>query len=120
MNPPKTNKRTGAVQLMTVHASKGLEWDAVFVVGVEEGVLPYQTALDEGDLAEERRLCYVAITRARRHLHLSGPVFIYLQVQEYVPLQKGNSNVLLHHFLSPIACVSAVWSSHNTGMTVGG
>ena len=71
MNPPKTNKRTGAVQLMTVHASKGLEWDAVFVVGVEEGVLPYQTALDEGDLAEERRLCYVAITRARKHLHLS-------------------------------------------------
>ncbi|MEB3195917.1 MAG: ATP-dependent helicase [Candidatus Sericytochromatia bacterium] len=69
--PPKGNRRTGAVQIMTVHASKGLEWDAVFVVGVEEGVLPYQTALDDGDLSEERRLCYVAITRARRYLHLS-------------------------------------------------
>jgi DNA helicase-2/ATP-dependent DNA helicase PcrA len=69
--PPKGNKRTGAVQILTIHASKGLEWDAVFVVGVEEGTLPYQTAIDDGDLAEERRLCYVAITRARKHLHLS-------------------------------------------------
>ena len=69
--PPKANKRTGAVQIMTIHASKGLEWDAVFVVGLEEGILPYQTALDDGDLAEERRLCYVAITRARKYLHLS-------------------------------------------------
>ncbi len=69
--PPKANKRTGAVEIMTIHASKGLEWDAVFVVGLEEGILPYQTALDDGDLAEERRLCYVAITRARKYLHLS-------------------------------------------------
>jgi DNA helicase-2/ATP-dependent DNA helicase PcrA len=68
--PPKGNKRTGEVQIMTIHASKGLEWDAVFVVGLEEGILPYQTALDDGDLSEERRLCYVAITRARKFLHL--------------------------------------------------
>jgi DNA helicase-2/ATP-dependent DNA helicase PcrA len=69
--PPKKDKKTGAVQLLTIHGSKGLEWDAVFVVGLEEGVLPYQVALDEGDLAEERRLCYVAITRARKFLQLS-------------------------------------------------
>jgi DNA helicase-2/ATP-dependent DNA helicase PcrA len=69
--PPKANKKTGAVQLLTIHGSKGLEWDAVFVVGLEEGVLPYQVALDEGELAEERRLCYVAITRARKFLQLS-------------------------------------------------
>ncbi|MNS31728.1 ATP-dependent DNA helicase PcrA [compost metagenome] len=69
--PKKADKRTGAVQLLTVHGSKGLEWDAVFVTGLEEGVLPYQIAIDEGDLAEERRLCYVAITRARKYLHLS-------------------------------------------------
>jgi DNA helicase-2/ATP-dependent DNA helicase PcrA len=71
MKPPKGNKRTGEVQIMTIHASKGLEWDAVFCVGLEEGILPYQTALDDGDLAEERRLCYVAITRARTYLHMS-------------------------------------------------
>lgn len=69
--PKKGDRKTGSVQLLTIHASKGLEWDAVFVTGLEEGVLPYQIALDEGDLAEERRLCYVAITRARKHLHLS-------------------------------------------------
>ncbi|MDB5099482.1 MAG: pcrA [Cyanobacteria bacterium RYN_339] len=69
--PHKKDKRTGAVQLLTIHGSKGLEWDAVFVIGLEEGVLPYQVALDEGELAEERRLCYVAITRARKHLQLS-------------------------------------------------
>ncbi|MBI6546358.1 MAG: ATP-dependent helicase, partial [Cyanobacteria bacterium NC_groundwater_1444_Ag_S-0.65um_54_12] len=60
-----------AVQLLTIHASKGLEWDAVFVLGLEENSLPYQLAIEEGNIAEERRLCYVAITRARRFLHLS-------------------------------------------------
>ncbi len=68
---PRQAKNDDAVQLMTIHASKGLEWDAVFVVGVEEGTLPYQVAVDEGNLAEERRLAYVAITRARRYLQLS-------------------------------------------------
>lgn len=69
--PRKGDKRTGSVQLLTIHAAKGLEWDAVFVTGLEEGILPYQIALDDGDLAEERRLCYVAITRARTYLHIS-------------------------------------------------
>ncbi|HEY9723949.1 MAG TPA: ATP-dependent helicase [Oscillatoriaceae cyanobacterium] len=69
--PKKGDKKTGSVQLLTVHASKGLEWDAVFVTGLEEGILPYQIALDEGELAEERRLCYVAITRARKYLQVS-------------------------------------------------
>lgn len=68
---PKKAKKTEAVQMLTVHSSKGLEWDAVFIVGLEQGILPYQVALDDGNLAEERRLCYVAITRARRYLQLS-------------------------------------------------
>jgi DNA helicase II / ATP-dependent DNA helicase PcrA len=58
------------VLLMTIHAAKGLEFDRTFLVGWEEGVFPSQRALDEGGLAsleEERRLAYVAITRARRH-----------------------------------------------------
>lgn len=68
---PRKTKKTEAVQLLSIHASKGLEWEAVFVIGMEEGTLPYQIALDEGELSEERRLCYVAITRAKRYLQLS-------------------------------------------------
>ncbi len=61
-----------AVQLMTVHASKGLEFDAVFITGLEEGLFPHENALsDQGGLEEERRLMYVAITRARKRLYLS-------------------------------------------------
>ena len=61
-----------AVQLMTVHASKGLEFDAVFITGLEEGLFPHENALsDTGGLEEERRLMYVAITRARKRLYLS-------------------------------------------------
>lgn len=61
-----------AVQLMTVHASKGLEFDAVFIGGLEEGLFPHENAAKERDgLEEERRLMYVAITRARQRLYLS-------------------------------------------------
>ena len=61
-----------AVQLMTVHASKGLEFDCVFITGMEEGLFPHENSLNDYDgLEEERRLMYVAITRARRQLYLS-------------------------------------------------
>jgi DNA helicase II / ATP-dependent DNA helicase PcrA len=61
-----------AVQLMTVHSAKGLEFDAVFIGGLEEGLFPHENALADGDgLEEERRLMYVAITRARKRLYLS-------------------------------------------------
>jgi DNA helicase-2/ATP-dependent DNA helicase PcrA len=61
-----------AVQLMTVHSAKGLEFDAVFITGLEEGLFPHENALSEADgLEEERRLMYVAITRARKRLYLS-------------------------------------------------
>ena len=62
-----------AVQLMTIHAAKGLEFDAVFLTGVEEGLFPHVNALNDetGGLEEERRLMYVAITRARKRLYLS-------------------------------------------------
>ncbi|MGA0610129.1 UvrD-helicase domain-containing protein [Caldimonas sp. KR1-144] len=61
-----------AVQLMTVHAAKGLEFDQVFITGLEEGLFPNERALSDTDgLEEERRLMYVAITRARKRLYLS-------------------------------------------------
>ncbi len=61
-----------AVQLMTVHASKGLEFDCVFISGIEEGLFPHENSMSDRDgLEEERRLMYVAITRARKRLYLS-------------------------------------------------
>ncbi|HSW04132.1 UvrD-helicase domain-containing protein [Aquabacterium sp.] len=61
-----------AVQLMTVHAAKGLEFDCVFITGLEEGLCPHENSLSDADgLEEERRLMYVAITRARQRLYLS-------------------------------------------------
>jgi DNA helicase-2/ATP-dependent DNA helicase PcrA len=61
-----------AIQLMTIHAAKGLEFDSVFITGLEEGLFPHENSLQSGDgLEEERRLMYVAITRARQRLYLS-------------------------------------------------
>ena len=60
------------VTLMTIHAAKGLEFPVVFVVGLEEGLMPHAAAFDDADLEEERRLCYVAMTRAREQLYLSA------------------------------------------------
>lgn len=64
----------GKVNLMTIHASKGLEFDVVFLAGVEEGIIPHQKSIEENpkSLEEERRLFYVAITRARQKLYISS------------------------------------------------
>ena len=65
-------EETNAVRLMTVHASKGLEFPYVFITGLEEGLFPYEREGDsEGDKEEERRLCYVAITRAKKKVFLT-------------------------------------------------
>ena len=61
----------GLVTLMTLHNAKGLEYPIVFIIGCEEGVFPHSRALDEGGLEEERRLCYVGITRAERDLYIT-------------------------------------------------
>ena len=66
-------ERPDAITLITLHQAKGLEFRAVFIVGMEEGILPHQRSIDSGDPAEmeeERRLCYVGVTRAKERLYL--------------------------------------------------
>ncbi len=59
------------ITLMTLHNAKGLEYDAVFMIGCEEGVFPHSRSVEEGNLEEERRLAYVGVTRARKRLYMS-------------------------------------------------
>ncbi|HLT61923.1 MAG TPA: UvrD-helicase domain-containing protein [Microlunatus sp.] len=70
--PSTDPEDAGVVTLMTLHTAKGLEFDTVFLTGCEDGVFPHQRALaDQAELAEERRLAYVGLTRARKRLYLS-------------------------------------------------
>jgi DNA helicase-2/ATP-dependent DNA helicase PcrA len=61
----------GVVTLMTIHNAKGLEYPVVFLIGMEQGVFPHQRSIDAGDVEEERRLCYVGMTRAEQRLYLT-------------------------------------------------
>ena len=66
------------VQLVTVHSAKGLEWHTVFVLWAVDGKFPSAYSMhDEGEIEEERRLMYVAVTRAKRHLYVCYPINMY-------------------------------------------
>ena len=68
----KTEDKDNSILLMTMHSAKGLEFPVVFVVGMDEGLFPGKRSIDEGNIEEERRLFYVAITRAREKLYLTS------------------------------------------------
>lgn len=105
-----------AVQLMTVHAAKGLEFDAVFITGLEEGLFPHENSLsDREGLEEERRLMYVAITRARQRLYLSCEQTRLLHGQTRYHLKSRFLDELPEgalKWLSP-ARGAAVWQSQS-------
>ena len=101
-----------AVQLMTVHAAKGLEFDAVFISGLEEGLFPHENSLGDRDgLEEERRLMYVAITRARKRLYLSHAQTRMLHGQTRYNLRSRFLDELPEHCLKWISPKQGGWGS---------
>jgi len=72
------DEQEGLLTLSTIHSAKGLEWEAVFVIWLVDGRFPsYHNLHDTEEMEEERRLLYVSVTRAKRHLHLSYPIDVY-------------------------------------------
>jgi DNA helicase-2/ATP-dependent DNA helicase PcrA len=104
-----------AVQLMTVHAAKGLEFDGVFITGMEEGLFPHENAMaDRAGLEEERRLMYVAITRARQRLYLSHSQTRMLHGQTRYNLKSRFYDELPEEclkWLTPVAPASMAYGS---------
>ena len=101
-----------AIQLMTVHASKGLEFDVVFITGLEEGLFPHENAMNDFDgLEEERRLMYVAITRARKRLYLSHSQTRMLHGQTRYNLKSRFFDELPEHCLKWVTPKQAGFAS---------
>lgn len=101
------------VQMMTMHSAKGLEFPLVFIVGMEEGLFPSQRSLEEeGKLEEERRLCYVGITRAREQLVLSCAEHRRLYGQDLYPSASRFVSEIPEHLVTEIR------GKHNTSHIV--
>ncbi|KAB2312597.1 DNA helicase II [Betaproteobacteria bacterium SCN2] len=102
---------TDALQLMTVHAAKGLEFHSVFITGLEEGLFPHEQSFADADgLEEERRLMYVAITRARRRLYLTHAQSRMLHGQVRYGLPSRFLSELPENLLLPLNNRRAAWA----------
>ena len=102
---------TDALQLMTVHAAKGLEFHSVFITGLEEGLFPHEQSFADADgLEEERRLMYVAITRARRRLYLTHAQSRMLHGQVRYGLPSRFLAELPESLLLPLNKRGAAWA----------
>ena len=85
-NDNEINATAAAVNIMTIHAAKGLEFDTVFLPAWEEGVFPNDKVIKEGGLEEERRLAYVALTRARRRVIITNTMSrVIFGAKQYYP-----------------------------------
>jgi len=113
-----------AVSMMSLHRAKGLEFDCVVLPGVEEGLLPHQRSLDEGEagIAEERRLLYVGITRAREHVLLTSARLRRFYGETHYPQPsrfiKNMSEEILHQDHKPP--MPAMDSERQAGVSIGG
>ena len=90
------------VQLMTLHSSKGLEFPYVYIIGMEEGLLPHRNSIDAGDIDEERRLAYVGITRAKSEL-------TFLLCRERRSRETGKQAVEPSRFLNELPAEDLDW-----------
>src|SRR5262249_35020778 len=84
--------------LSTIHSAKGCEWDVVYLIHAADGILPSDMVKDEAELAEERRLLYVAMTRARDRLYVTFPLRYYHRKHA---LGDGYSTAQLTRFIPP-------------------
>lgn len=121
-----------ALQLMTVHSAKGLEFHTVFISGLEEGLFPHENSLNEtGGLEEERRLMYVAMTRARRRLYISHTQSRMLHgqtrynvvsrfLEEIPPELLKRLNAPVEAYVPPVASASPAMRRSGAPVSVGG
>jgi len=123
MQRDENNEEPDAVSMMSLHRAKGLEFDCVILPGVEEGQLPHQRALDEGipGIAEERRLLYVGITRARKHLLLTSARLRRMFGESHYPLPSRFIKQLSPEILGQENPAPAATNSADTsgGLSIG-
>ncbi len=126
MRADDRGKQADAVSMMSLHRAKGLEFDCVVLPGVEEGLLPHQRSLDEGEagIAEERRLLYVGITRARKHVLLTSARLRRFYGETHYPqpsrfIKSLSADILKqNHALSVPAAAPETQTGLNIGATV--
>ena len=113
----KEDQPQDCVQLMTLHSAKGLEFDTVFLCGMEEGLCPHKMSLhEEAELEEERRLCYVGITRAKTNLIITHAECRRLFNQENYQQRSRFLSEIPGHLIQPIGNQSATTKSFNVNV----